>query len=107
MKTSEILIGLGIALFVGAVLSPLASTWPDGLEKVAEHYGFISKAVEKPLTPEVIPDYAMPGIQSKSLATSVAGFVGTLVLYFGGYALARGLRRAPGGTEPEKPAHEA
>jgi len=49
----------------------------------------------------------MPGIQSESLATSVAGFVGTLVLYFGGYALARGLRRAPGGTEPEKPAHEA
>lgn len=107
MKTPEILIGLGLALFVGTVLSPFASSWPDGLEKVAEHYGFLSKAAEKPLTPEVIPGYAMPGIESESLATSVAGFLGTLLLYFGGYALARGLRRAPGVTEPEKPTHEA
>ena len=106
MKTSEILTGLGIALFVGAVLSPFASSWPDGLEKVAEHYGFITKAVEKPLAPEVIPDYEMPGIASKSVATSVAGFLGTLLLYFGGYALARGLKGSHGAAAPEKPSHE-
>ncbi len=107
MKTSEILIGLGLALFVGTVLSPFASSWPDGLEKVAEHYGFLSQAAEKPMTPPVIPDYEMPGIESKTMATSVAGFLGTLLLYFGGYALARGLKHSRAVAAPEKPAHEA
>jgi cobalt/nickel transport protein len=89
MKLSEILIGLGIALFVAVVLSPFASTHPDGLERVAEDKGFLSKAQEKPLTPEVIPDYEMPGIHSKTWATSAAGFVGTLLVYFGGYGTAK------------------
>ena len=41
MKRNEILIGLGLSLFVGVVLSPFASSWPDGLEWIAEQYGFI------------------------------------------------------------------
>jgi len=88
MTWKEILIGLGLALFVGVVCSPFASSWPDGLEKVAEDYGFIQKASEEPLAPAPIPDYEMPGIEG-TWATSAAGFTGTLAMYFIGFGLAK------------------
>ncbi|MEW6235923.1 MAG: PDGLE domain-containing protein [Candidatus Omnitrophota bacterium] len=106
MKKSEILIGLGLALFVAVVLSPFASPSPDGLERVAEDHGFLSKAAEGPMTPPMIPDYAMPGISSEKLATSAAGFVGTLILYFGGYGMARLLKSRKNAASDGSP-HEA
>lgn len=72
------LVGLGIALGL-AVLSPLASTSPDGLEWVAEQYGFLEMASSAPYS--IIPDYAFPGIASAELATIVAGIVGTLLVF--------------------------
>lgn len=87
--------GLGIALVL-ALLSPLASPYPDGLERVAEDLGFIERAQE-PLY-EVIPDYAFPGISNEALATIAAGVVGTLLVYgvaVGLAALFRRGKRAP------------
>ncbi|MBD3265532.1 hypothetical protein GF373_02585, partial [bacterium] len=80
MTWKEVLIGLGLSLFIGVVLSPFASSWPDGLEKVAEDLGFLEQASEEFVTPEVVPDYEMPGFEG-SWATSAAGFVGTLIMY--------------------------
>jgi hypothetical protein len=77
-------IGLLIALAL-AIVSPLASSWPDGLERVAEDKGFIDQAAEPRF--EIIPDYAFPGVRSEALATVLAGLVGTLVLFGLGYGL--------------------
>jgi hypothetical protein len=77
-------VGLLIALGL-AILSPLASPWPDGLEKVAEDKGFIGAALEPAF--EVIPDYVFPGLGNEALATILAGLVGTLVLFGLGYGL--------------------
>jgi len=88
--------GLIIALLL-AVLSPLASTYPDGLEWVAEQQGFLEAAQEPPF--QIIPDYVFPGIPDQALATIVAGIVGT-VLVFGvslAIAWARSPRRTPSG----------
>lgn len=71
------LFGLGVALLL-AVLSPIASTHPDGLEWVAEQKGFI-EAARAPLY-RLIPDYIFPGISNEALATMVAGIVGTLLV---------------------------
>lgn len=76
---------LGLALFV----APFASPWPDGLDKVAETLGFKSKNVEPRAVPAPVPDYKVPGIGSASVATSVAGAVGTLVVFGGALLLAR------------------
>ena len=65
--------GLLVALAV-AVVSPLASPHPDGLERVAEDEGFISRAQESRF--EIIPDYVLPGVANEALATIVAGVVG-------------------------------
>lgn len=84
----EYIIGLFIAFFLAAVLSPFASPWPDGLEKVAEDKNFIEKAEVKPAVTSPIPDYVMPGIKSEALATSAAGIIGTLIVFLAGCGLA-------------------
>jgi cobalt/nickel transport system permease protein len=75
--------GLAIALAI-ALASPLASSFPDGLEWVAEQQGFLGAAQGAPY--QVIPDYMMPGIANEALATILAGVIGTLIV--GGVALA-------------------
>jgi len=69
--------GLVVAVLL-AVLSPLASAHPDGLEWVAEQQGFIDFAVDAPY--EVIPDYLFPGVSNESLATILAGVVGLVIV---------------------------
>jgi len=77
-------VGLLIALGL-AILSPLASPWPDGLERVAEDKGFIEAALEPAF--EIIPDYIFPGLGNERLATILAGLVGTLILFGVSYGL--------------------
>ena len=85
MKSKWWLVGLLFCLAV-ATLSPLASSSPDGLEKVAEDKGFIGMALESPF--QVIADYVFPGIENEALATILAGIIGTLVLFGIVYILA-------------------
>lgn len=73
-----VLIGGTLLAILLAVLSPLASAFPDGLERVAEDVGFIETAQE-PLY-NIIPDYVFPGVSNEALATILAGIVGTLVV---------------------------
>jgi hypothetical protein len=83
-------IGLLLAAAL-ALLSPLASPHPDGLERVAEDQGFIERAAESPY--QILPDYLFPGIENEALATVLAGLVGTGVVFAIAYALAWVLRR--------------
>jgi cobalt/nickel transport system permease protein len=91
-----LVIALGLALFV----SPFACSWPDGLDKVAETFGFHGRAAATVKT--LFPDYKIPGIRSEGLATAVAGALGTLVMF----GLACGVGRVLVKSEPEgeKPA---
>jgi cobalt/nickel transport protein len=88
-RTRWIWIGLLVAVAVGGILSIFASPYPDGLEKVAEDKGFAGAAVERPLLHSPLPDYLFPGIQNERLATGLAGFLGTLLLFGAGYGLGR------------------
>jgi len=85
MKSKWWLIGL-VACLAVASFAPLASSSPDGLERVAEDRGFIGLAVEAPF--QVIADYAFPGIANEALATILAGLIGTLILFGLVYGLA-------------------
>ena len=68
-----------IVCLVVAVFSPLASSSPDGLERVAENEGFIGLAQESPF--QLIADYVFPGIENEPVATILAGLIGTLILF--------------------------
>ncbi|HEX78877.1 MAG TPA: hypothetical protein G4O19_01845 [Dehalococcoidia bacterium] len=69
-----------------ATISPLASSSPDGLEKVAEDKGFIGAAGDAPF--EIIADYVFPGIENEAVATILAGWIGTLLLFGIAYVIA-------------------
>ena len=90
MKLKWWIVGLLIALAV-TLISPLASAWPDGLERVAEDKGFIEDAQDAPY--DVIPDYVFPGLGNENVATILAGIVGTLVVFGLAYGLGALLRR--------------
>ncbi len=93
MKKKDIFFGLMIAVFLALVISPFASSWPDGLEKVAAQKGFLEKAKEMPISSAIAPDYAWPGIKNERLATSVAGVAGTIVVFLFAYGIAVVLKR--------------
>lgn len=71
--------GLVITVLL-AVLSPLASAYPDGLEWVAEQTGFLDTAQDPTYT--IIPDYVLPGISNEATATILAGVIGAIIVLF-------------------------
>jgi hypothetical protein len=95
-----LVVGIGIALLI-TFFSPLASSEPDGLEKVAENEGFIEEAEDAPY--EVIADYVLPWVDNEDLGTILGGIIGVLIV--GAIALTaafvlwrlRGARRAASG----------
>jgi cobalt/nickel transport system permease protein len=75
----------GLLVALGLVItSPLASSHPDGLERVAAQKGFLGLA-QQPLY-NILPDYAIPGLSNSAVATIIAGVLGTLIVF--GVALA-------------------
>jgi cobalt/nickel transport system permease protein len=83
----SLVIGGGVIALVLAVLSPLASSHPDGLEWVAEQHGFLETA--KDAFYNIIPDYTMPGISNSALATIIAGILGVIIVFGVAYGIAR------------------
>ncbi len=95
------IIALALALFV----SPLASSWPDGLERTAELLGFRTRAAA-PLVAAPFPEYAVPRIRWSVLSTSLAAGAGTLIAFALAWVLARALVPKTDRPKPE-PARES
>ncbi|MBL7084671.1 MAG: PDGLE domain-containing protein [Candidatus Omnitrophica bacterium] len=93
MDKKEIIFGLALAFILAVIFSPLASPWPDGLEKVAEDKGFLEKGEVEPVLTSPIPDYAWPNLKSETQATQAAGASGTLIVFALAYGLATLVRR--------------
>ncbi|WP_422927201.1 energy-coupling factor ABC transporter permease [Singulisphaera sp. PoT] len=101
------LAGLAIAVAIGVFLAPFASEHPDGLEFVGEKMGFL-KGEAPAILPVPIPDYQVAKLLDHGhvkLATALAGFVGTLVVFTVGLGLARvfspNAKRKPNGIAPD------
>jgi cobalt/nickel transport system permease protein len=91
-----------VAVALAVLVSPFASSSPDGLEKVAADNGFEEAAAEQPVWDEApIPDYLFPGIQSEGVATAVAGAIGTFALFVLLLAIGRVLGRRRLQVSPE------
>ena len=92
MKKKDAVLGLAAAVLVAIFLAPLASPWPDGLERVAENLGFLRMGEIKPVLISPFPDYLFPGIGNEKFATAIAGALGTLLLFAVGCGIAILLR---------------
>ncbi len=80
-----VLVGLAVALTIAILLSPLASSDPDGLDRVSQDLQFEHKAVEEPVSHKlpfysIFEEYALRGVP-EAIATPLAGLVGTLVTF--------------------------
>jgi hypothetical protein len=71
-------VALGVSLLL-AILSPLASSAPDGLERVTEDGGFAGLTQGAPI--RLIADYLFPGIENEAVATILAGLVGVIIVF--------------------------
>lgn len=88
-----ILIGGGLIAVVLAVLSPIASSNPDGLEWFAEQQGFLGAAQDSLYS--IMPDYVMPGINDPTLATIIAGIIGVVIVFGVSFGIARSDNKVP------------
>jgi len=93
MRKHELVIGLAAALSIALFLSPFASSWPDGLEKVAKDLGFFEKGEGAEILKAPLPDYKFPGLDSEGVSTALSGAIGTFAMFGIGFGVARLLRR--------------
>src|SRR5690242_17612453 len=84
-------VGIAIVALVVIVLAPLASSDPDGLERVAHDNGFIAQAQN--VVGGLLGDYAIPGINDPTVSTILSGLLGVAILLVVVFALGRVLAR--------------
>jgi hypothetical protein len=84
-----VLLALIVALGLAA-LAPLASSLPDGLERVVEDHGR-QAAPGQPLVHGLMPDYELAGLGPAG--TILAGLAGTLVVFASALLVARMISR--------------
>ena len=83
--------GSAMAIGLMVLVAPFASSLPDGLEHVAERFGFAGLAAAS--QPAPLPDYAVVPLADASpwLATVLAGALGALVAFAVAWFVARAL----------------
>ena len=83
--------GVIISLAV-ILLSPLASSNPDGLERVAHNLDFL--ALGQDSSYEILPDYIIPALGESGISTILAGVIGAIVVFGIAYGIGRSLLRS-------------
>jgi len=79
--------GLVVAALLVLVVAPLASSEPDGLERVTADQGLIESAEEHVLAESPLAEYEVDGVEDEAAGTRVAGVVGVLVTFGIGAAI--------------------
>ncbi|PKN01792.1 MAG: hypothetical protein CVU77_02305 [Elusimicrobia bacterium HGW-Elusimicrobia-1] len=94
VSAKKITILFAVAAIALAALSFMASGLPDGLEAVAEHFGFAGMAAESIKSPA--PGYVFPSIADEKTSGILAGFFGAAMVFALsalGFRLAAGKKR--------------
>jgi uncharacterized membrane protein len=81
-----ILMIFGLALFI-----PLASTFPDGLESVAETIGI---EVREPLWRGVMPHYSVALINNAYVSTLISGLLGIMLVLAVAFIVGKALTKS-------------
>ncbi len=89
-----ILVGVLASIAVAGLLAPFASDLPDGLERIAQKLGFISRASEEGVVRAPLPDYGVAGVRNERLSTAIAGVTGALAAFGAAFLAALAVRRA-------------
>lgn len=85
--------GFVAALVLAFFVSPLASSEPDGLERVAIDQGFESQAVEHHFATGPLADYGVAGVSNPSVSTGLSGIIGVALCFVLAAGLVLAIRR--------------
>jgi hypothetical protein len=89
-----VVVALALAIGLATAASPFASSSPDGLERVAGDEMFLQAGRLAAIQEDApAPDYAFPGVEDARVATGLAGFAGTLLVFATGFGVAALARR--------------
>jgi cobalt/nickel transport system permease protein len=88
-----VLIGIAVALVLAFLVSPRASSSPDGLERVAADNSIDAGATDHALAAGPLADYAVKGVDNTNLSTGLAGVVGVAVTFALGFGLFTALKK--------------
>ena len=80
-------VGLAIAALIVVILAPLASSDPDGLERVATDQGFIERAAN--FFSGLLSGYAIPGVSDPRVSTILSGLLGVAIVVLLVFVLGR------------------
>ena len=98
--------GLLVAIGLAMLVSGLASSSPDGLNKVAEDHGLAANASQHLFENGPLAGYAVKGVNGDRLSTGISGLIGVLVTFGIGlalFALLRAIRSGGDGrSEPTR-----
>jgi cobalt/nickel transport system permease protein len=86
----SVIVPLSSAVVIAALLSPFASSFPDGLEWVAQKYSFLHESMPSFVSP--LSDYSVYAINKEAISTGVAGLIGVLFTFGLAWAVAKMLR---------------
>ncbi len=94
MEFKSLIIILVISLILAGILSPFASSLPDGLERVAQDLGFFEKESGLWKLPSPFSDYEFIFTSNPILATALAGIFGVVFLTIVGFSVYFLLKRS-------------
>lgn len=87
-------LGLAVSLALAFFISPLASSNPDGLEKIASDKKLDSQVSDHALSNGPLADYSVKGVGDSRLATGVSGVIGTVATLGIGWGLFAVVKRS-------------
>lgn len=76
-----IVAGLALALILAFLVSPRASSEPDGLNRVAIDEGFAGQEQSHDLEDSPVAGYRVEGVDDDRLSTGLAGVIGVTVTF--------------------------
>jgi len=82
-----------LIIFGLALLLPFASTFPDGLETVAETFGIEE---HEPLWQGPMPDYSLPFVDNPYASTFLSGVLGILLVLVVAFIVGKAVAKSSG-----------
>lgn len=99
-----IVAGLAVTGAIALLVSPQASSQPDGLNKVAIDQGFAAEETEHRFADAPTAGYAVEGIGHDAISTGVSGLIGVALTFVVGSGLVLLVRRTQGTGPGQAPA---
>ncbi|MEJ2529107.1 MAG: energy-coupling factor ABC transporter permease [Gammaproteobacteria bacterium] len=85
--SGQVAVPLLAAFLLALLLTPFASGFPDGLEWIAQQYGFLHQSAPAFVGP--LSDYMVPWLDSDMFSTGLAGVAGVILSFGMAWSLSR------------------